>query len=116
MNSACIRTFAVTCVLAVAGLFPVPVSAASTFYGIVRHVSINSIKVDDPRTNQTLSFELLPKFDKIFSGDGKTTYQMLRRYYLRSEAARHPSCRRNLSFDQPQRSHPPLVSTLSCDR
>lgn len=76
MKSACIRTFAVTCVLAVAGLFPVSVSAASTFYGIVRHVSINAIKVDDPRTNQTLSFELLPKFDKIFSGDGKATYQM----------------------------------------
>ena len=23
-----------------------------------------------------MSFEILPKFDQIFSGDGKTTYQM----------------------------------------
>jgi hypothetical protein len=55
---------------------PVMAQAASTFYGIVRHISVNSIKVVDPRTNQTLSFEVLPKFDQIFSGDGKTTYQM----------------------------------------
>ena len=50
--------------------------AASTFYGITVHVSTNSIKVQDPRTQQTLSFEILPKFDQVFSADGKTTYQM----------------------------------------
>jgi hypothetical protein len=62
--------------LALALVVPLNADAASTFYGIVRHVSVNSIKVDDPRTNQTLSFEILPKFDQVFSGDGKTTYQM----------------------------------------
>ena len=48
----------------------------STFYGITVHVSTNSIKVQDPKSKQTLSFEILPKFDQIFSADGKTTYQM----------------------------------------
>jgi hypothetical protein len=62
--------------LALAFAVPLTASAASTFYGIVRHVSVNSIKVVDPRTNQTLSFEILPHFDQVFSGDGKTTYQM----------------------------------------
>ena len=50
--------------------------AANTFYGIVIHVSDTNIKVQDPRTKQTLGFEILPKFDQVFSGDGKTTYQM----------------------------------------
>jgi hypothetical protein len=53
-----------------------PALAASTFYGIVRHISVNSIKVENPRTHQTLGFEVLPHFDRVFSGDGKTTYQM----------------------------------------
>jgi hypothetical protein len=53
-----------------------PAVAASTFYGIVIHVSDNSIKVEDTRTKQTLAFEILPQFDQVFSGDGKTTYQM----------------------------------------
>jgi len=57
-------------------LLPVPAPAASTFYGIVRHISSNNIKVDDPRTGQTLSFEIVPHFDQLFSADGKTTYQM----------------------------------------
>lgn len=50
--------------------------AANTFYGITVHVSSNNIKVEDPKTKQTLSFEILPKFDQVFSADGKTTYQM----------------------------------------
>lgn len=50
--------------------------ATSTFYGITVHVSTNNIKVEDPKTKQTLSFEILPKFDQVFSADGKTTYQM----------------------------------------
>lgn len=53
-----------------------PALAASTFYGTVVHVSDNSIKVMDTRTRQTLSFEILPHFDQLFSADGKTTYQM----------------------------------------
>jgi hypothetical protein len=48
----------------------------NTFYGITTHVSVNSIKVMDPKNHQELSFEILPKFDQIFSADGKTTYQM----------------------------------------
>jgi hypothetical protein len=55
---------------------PAPAAAASTFYGIVVHVSDNSIKVQDPRSNQTLAFEIVPHFDQLFSADGKTTYQM----------------------------------------
>jgi len=57
-------------------LVPQSVLAASTFYGITVHVSTNNIKVEDPKTKQTLSFEILPKFDQIFSANGKTTYQM----------------------------------------
>lgn len=49
---------------------------SANFSGIVNHVSDNSIKVTDNRTHQTLSFEIVPKFDQVFSGDGKTTYQM----------------------------------------
>ena len=64
-----------------AGLFfalPVASLAAttSTFYGITVHVSTDNIKVQDPRTKQTLSFVIVPKFDQVFSADGKTTYQM----------------------------------------
>jgi hypothetical protein len=43
--------------------------------GIVNHVSDNSIKITDGSGKQ-LSFLILPKFDQVFSGDGKTTYQM----------------------------------------
>jgi len=48
----------------------------STFYGITVHVSANNIKVEDPKTKQTLSFVIVPKFDQVFSANGKTTYQM----------------------------------------
>lgn len=53
-----------------------PALAAPTFYGIVIHVSTSNIKVENPKTHKSLSFEILPKFDHIFSGNGKTTYQM----------------------------------------
>jgi len=43
--------------------------------GIVNHVSDNSIKITDG-TGKQLSFLIMPRFDKVFSGDGKTTYQM----------------------------------------
>lgn len=55
---------------------PTPAITTSTFYGITVHVSTQNIKVQDPKTKQTLSFVLLPKFDQVFSADGKTTYQM----------------------------------------
>ncbi len=62
--------------LLVAALSVQPAFAASTFYGIVTHVSTSNIKVHDPRSRQTLSFDILPKFDRVFSANGKTTYQM----------------------------------------
>jgi hypothetical protein len=57
---------------------PLPASAGitSTFYGITVHVSTQNIKVQDPKTKETMSFALVPKFDQVFSADGKTTYQM----------------------------------------
>ena len=70
------KTFLAALATAMMVLTPQMVLAASTFYGITVHVSSNNIKVEDPRTKQTLSFEILPKFDQIFSADGKTTYQM----------------------------------------
>lgn len=48
----------------------------NNFYGEVVHVSVDNVKVYDPKAKQTLSFVLTPKFDQIFSADGKTTYQM----------------------------------------
>ncbi len=67
-------SLALACALAMFGTSTA--LAASTFYGITRHVSTNNIKVYDPKSKQTLSFEILPKFDQVFSADGKTTYQM----------------------------------------
>jgi hypothetical protein len=61
---------------AAALLAPQVALAASTFYGQLVHVSTANIKVYDPKNHQTLSFLLTPKFDQIFSSDGKTTYQM----------------------------------------
>ncbi|MBV9717958.1 MAG: hypothetical protein JOZ77_01445 [Candidatus Eremiobacteraeota bacterium] len=55
---------------------PAPAAGTSTFYGITVHISTNNIKVEDPKTQQVLSFVLLPKFDQVFSANGKTTYQM----------------------------------------
>lgn len=48
----------------------------NSFYGEVVHVSTENIKVYDPKNKQTISFILTPKFDQVFSADGKTTYQM----------------------------------------
>jgi len=64
--------------LALSAALPVATAAAttSTFYGITVHVSTQNIKVEDTKTKQVLSFVLVPKFDQVFSADGKTTYQM----------------------------------------
>lgn len=76
------RTFSLfILVFAIASLTVAPVQAkgkvgTATFSGTVNHVSDNNIKVTDPKTKQTLSFLIVPKFDQIFSSDGKTTYQM----------------------------------------
>lgn len=44
--------------------------------GTLVHVSTNNIKVKDDKTGQSLSFLLVPHFNRIFSSDGKTTVQM----------------------------------------
>jgi hypothetical protein len=69
------RGMAALALLALA-LAPATALAANTFYGIVQHVSLSNIKVENPKSHKTLSFEILPKFDQVFSSDGKTTYQM----------------------------------------
>jgi len=53
----------------------VPVGA-SWVEGTLVHVSSANIKVKDDKTGKELSFLLVPHFDQVFSGDGKTTYQM----------------------------------------
>lgn len=62
-----------------AALAPIGAQAgarSADFSGIVNHVSDNNIKVTDPVSHSTLSFLIVPKFDQVFSSDGKTTYQM----------------------------------------
>lgn len=78
MNSSLLRASALALTAAFLSAQPAAVVASTTpvFYGIVTHVSTQNIKVQDPRSKQTLSFVLLPKFDQVFSADGKTTYQM----------------------------------------
>jgi hypothetical protein len=78
MQMSVLRATALVVAIAPAWALPQATFAAttSTFYGITVHVSSNNIKVQDPKTKQTLSFVILPKFDQVFSADGKTTYQM----------------------------------------
>ncbi len=51
-----------------------PAVKLGVFEGNVVHVSTDNIKVKN--SSQTLSFLLLPHFNRIFSSDGKTTVQM----------------------------------------
>jgi hypothetical protein len=76
--SSTLRAAALALVTASIWAIPPSVLAATTptFYGITVHVSSQNIKVQDPRTKETLSFVIVPKFDQVFSADGKTTYQM----------------------------------------
>lgn len=76
MRNVFVRGAVTALMLIVTSFAPLTALAANTFYGITVHVSTSNIKVQDPKTKQTLSFELVPKFDQIFSADGKTTYQM----------------------------------------
>jgi hypothetical protein len=77
------RTFLVAAALAalpltasmMAPAAAVPVGA-SWVEGTLVHISSNNIKVKDDKTGTELSFLLVPHFDQVFSGDGKTTYQM----------------------------------------
>ena len=64
---------------------PLPAAAVNKIWtGYVVHVSTDNIKVINTQGTQTLSFLILPKFNQIFSDDGKTTYQMekIKRNYL----------------------------------
>ena len=72
------RSAMLVAVLAMAVGMAAPAFAKSdnVFIGLVLHVSMQNIKVQDPKSKQTLSFVIFPKFDQIFSDDGKTTYQM----------------------------------------
>ena len=72
-------SFFLAAALALTALAPTGALAkvgSANFSGIVNHISANNIKVTDPATHQSLSFLILPKFDQVFSADGKTTYQM----------------------------------------
>ncbi len=64
--------------VAASSLLPVSPAAAvdKIWTGYVVHVSTNNIKVENTAGTQSLSFLILPKFNKLFSADGKTTYQM----------------------------------------
>jgi hypothetical protein len=59
---------------------PSPAQAAtvgsSWVEGTLVHISTSNIKVKDDKTGKELGFLLVPHFDKVFSADGKTTYQM----------------------------------------
>ncbi len=48
----------------------------NVYYGVVQHVSLQNIKVYNPKDKSAVSFLIFPKFDQVFSGDGKETYQM----------------------------------------
>jgi hypothetical protein len=69
---------AITALVALVVLFqPLPAAAVDKIWtGYVVHVSTDNIKVINSEGTQTLSFLILPKFKNVFSGDGKTTYQM----------------------------------------
>ncbi len=77
-QSSLIRTVALVLATALVWGLPhrAPAATTWTFYGITVHVSTQNIKVEDPKTKQVMSFLLVPKFDQVFSPDGKTTYQM----------------------------------------
>jgi hypothetical protein len=62
--------------LAIVAVAYAPARAANIVYGYVQHVSTTNLKIQQSHTKQSLSFLLVPKFDQIFSSDGKTTYQM----------------------------------------
>lgn len=74
-----LSSFFLAATITTVALAPVEAQAkvgSANFSGIVNHVSSNNIKVTNTRTHQSLSFMILPKFDQVFSSDGRTTYQM----------------------------------------
>ncbi|MGH7737962.1 MAG: hypothetical protein ACREMP_08890 [Candidatus Tyrphobacter sp.] len=76
MRSTYLR-FVIPVVAAAAILVPQSARAVTNvFYGEVVHVSTTNLKVRDPHTGQILAFVLVPHFNKLFSDNGRTTYQM----------------------------------------
>ncbi len=72
---------ATVCAALIAGVMAFAASpgtalATQVYAGKVVHVSTENIKVESYNHSQTLSFIVVPKFDQIFSPNGKTTYQM----------------------------------------
>jgi hypothetical protein len=65
----------VTSILTAAPVQAAPVGSAWV-EGTLVHISSGNIKIKDDKTGKELSFLLVPHFDQVFSGDGKTTYQM----------------------------------------
>jgi hypothetical protein len=67
-------------VLVVACLVLVPVAALAaatdTVIGTVTHVSTTDVAVKEAKTGKVVKFVLVPRFDRLFSKDGKTTVQM----------------------------------------
>lgn len=78
MHSSILRAIAPTLAAALFWALPqmTPAATTSTFYGITVHVSSDNIKVQDPKTQQVLSFVLVPKFNNVFTANGKTPTQM----------------------------------------
>ncbi|MDQ6943512.1 MAG: hypothetical protein M3169_13490 [Candidatus Eremiobacteraeota bacterium] len=66
--------------IASAVVAPAPAQAAKVgsawVEGTLVHISSSNIKIKDDKTGKELGFVLVPHFDKVFSSDGKTTYQM----------------------------------------
>lgn len=48
-------------------------NTAMRFYGIVKHVSANNLKVYNPVQKKTVSFLIAPKFHNVFKKGSKTT-------------------------------------------
>lgn len=69
---------AASCALLACGVAVADPVGSSVYQGLVQHVSTNNIKVYNPKDRTSESFLILPKFDQVFSADGKTTYQMSR--------------------------------------
>lgn len=78
MKSAIVAALGASLVVASLCLVSPPPAAADTNYwtGYVVHVSTTNIKVADKARMHTLSFLVVPHFKRVFSDDGKTTYQM----------------------------------------
>jgi hypothetical protein len=76
MNRIAVLAASAAVILSAGLIGATPVSAAppNVFVGQVQHVSTDNIKVSG--NGQTLSFMLVPRFDQVFSSDGKTTRQM----------------------------------------